>query len=816
MGLVADIVPNHVGIASSLQPWWRDVLRYGPASPFARFFDIDWEGLPHLTPGVLLLPILGAPLGDTLEAGELPLELHDGEIVFRYWDHALPLAPSTYADVLQPNGGAPPPPGIAALLPRLSAIDHESSEAARAAFGTLVRIDPAAEAFVRSRIAALNGSPGHPRSFDRLEAILFRQHYRPRHWRTAGDEINYRRFFVISDLAALRIEDPEVFNACHTFVFGLVAESVVDALRVDHVGGLADPPFYLGRLRAALDDRGCHDAPIFVEKILARDEPLAPGWPVAGTTGYDFLAAVDGLFIDPGAERALTRSHQSLTGNTRDFASVAYAAKREIAGRWFTSEIDRLAVHLDEIAASDRRAYDLTLRSIRDTVLALLSAFPVYRLYKPEQARQALRTATREAAAREPLDPVALEFVARTLEPPAEGVTEDPRRTGFRRRFGHLSVPIVAKGAEDTAFYRYSRLLSLNEVGADPEVFATSPASLHRWLGDRSASWPQAMSASTTHDTKRSEDVRARLNALSEFAAEWHVEASAWFALAGPHRGSLDGRAVPSPELEYYLYQSLVGSWPGEVTSAYRHRIAAHLTKAMREAAAETSWTGINAPYEQLSLAFLDQLLADSAFIGRLHRFVATIEPVAILNSLSALVLKTLAPGIPDFYQGSELPLLTLTDPDNRAPVDFAALERRFENARTATPPLNEPAAKLWLTHRLLAARRRAPAAVSSGSYVPLVASGAHAERVFAFARHAVGEWLVVLTPRLVRPLLEPGSPGIPASAWGDTSVDPPRGVGAWESLLDHRALAGGTGRCADLLATLPFAVLLGREVTQA
>jgi (1->4)-alpha-D-glucan 1-alpha-D-glucosylmutase len=812
MGLIADIVPNHVGIAGSRQPWWHDVLRYGASSPFARYFDIDWDGLPHLPAGVLLLPILGSPLGEVLENGELHMELHEGEPVFRYGDHALPFAPCTYAGLLvdsEPHDDLPPE--IAALLPALSAVERDDAENARQRFASLVRSDRSVATYVEGRIGALNGVHGDPHSFDRIEALLLRQHYRPRYWRTAGDEINYRRFFVISDLAALRIEDPEVFDACHGFILELVAEGIVDALRVDHIGGLADPPGYLRRLRDALDERACESVPIFVEKILARQESLPLGWPVNGATGYEFLAAVDGLFIDPGGEPSLTATYESFTGNVTDFATIAYHAKHAIADRWFASEIDRLVGDLDELALTDRRAHDITLRSLRRVVLALLAAFPVYRMYEPEQAREALRLAARDAAARESLDAAALDFVERCLEPPDAGEAEDSTRAGFRQRFGHLSVPIVAKGVEDTAFYRYSRLLSLNEVGADPEVFGTDAGRLHAWLAERAAHWPLAMSTSTTHDTKRSEDARARLSALSEFAAEWREEIAVWSRLASTYRGSLDGSVAPGAELEYYLYQTLVATWDEGGRDSYRDRIAAHMTKAMREAAVETSWLAVNQPYEDLALAFLDGLLADPEFLPRLARFVKRIHPVATLNSFGALALKVLAPGVPDFYQGSELPLLTLTDPDNRAPVDFAALDDALRSFGSGPPPLVDTTAKQWLTRRLLAVRAAHAELLSAGEYVPLSVSGQHRDRIFAFGRQLAEEWLAVVVPRLTRPLLAPGEPIIPPEAWADTAVGLPAGVNRWRCLLNDAEVESGTFHCRDRLARFPFAVLQGK-----
>ncbi|HEX5502381.1 MAG TPA: malto-oligosyltrehalose synthase [Thermomicrobiales bacterium] len=845
MGLLADIVPNHVGLAGGANPWWRDVLRHGPASPYAPYFDINWDAQPHLPSGKLVYPILGRPFGAALEAGELRLDLADGDLVLRYYDHALPLAPATYPQIV----GLPPPElrarlgdpaaltALAGILDALPAAPPAQADRLLERFRALLASEPALAAHVRARLDTLNGRPGDPASFDALDALHAAQHYRLASWRVSGEEINYRRFFDINDLAAIRVEREDVFMATHRLLGDLVARGVVTGVRVDHVDGLYDPAAYLQRLRrllraasAGLTDR---EPPIYVEKILAAGEALPPDWPVAGTTGYDFLAHADGLLVDRTGSRELTLLHERLAGGPARPADIAYAAKRQVTRTAFAGEVNVLAAELYRLAQRRRRWRDLTLRQLRQALETTLACFPVYRTYiVGEQAgapdAAIVERAMAEARRREPaLADGALDFLAAVLLLAGDDLDPDERarRVRFRRRFQQLSGPVMAKGVEDTTFFRYPRLLSLNEVGGDPAAFGMPVKEVHRWLAARARDWPHALSATSTHDTKRSEDTRARLHVLSEVPRAWRVEVRAWARLNRRFRATLHGDPVPDAGVEYHLYQTLVGAWPAGMVAPddeYRARLAEYLTKALREMKLATSWTDPDARYEAACQDFLAALLdpvRSADFLARLAAFVARIAPAGALNALAALTLKALAPGCPDFYQGTELPALTLTDPDNRRPVDYARREALLA-ALPARPPadLAAPEAKLWFTHRLLALRARWPDLLAEGDYRPLATRGRHARSVFAFARRRGDACLVVALPRLTARLLGADSAPPRGDRWEDTAVELPRAVGGWRDELGAGEPPAAPGRlvpCRDLFAALPFAVLAGEVTTR-
>ncbi|MCK9519233.1 MAG: malto-oligosyltrehalose synthase, partial [Dehalococcoidia bacterium] len=738
MGLILDIVPNHVGVGAD-NPWWRDVLRFGQGSRYAGYFDIDWEAQPQMATGVLVIPILGKPFGRALEDGELRLDLDDGELVVRYWEHVLPISPQSYPAVL----GLPPvdlrgavhdPAGFATLMELLDELprsDTAHSEVLLARWRELLREEPVLEQFVRRCLEALNGTPGNPGSFDRLEHLLLEQHYRLADWRVSGEELNYRRFFDVNDLAGIRVEREDVFEEVHRLVFQLVERGIATGIRVDHVDGLHHPEQYLkrlsDRLAKAAREHTSGRVPIYVEKILEGDEQLNRDWPVDGTTGYEFMARVDGLQIHGAGRGVMDATYRRFTGFHRRFERIAYEARLEVAESAFAGEVNVLALHLHRIAQRHRLHRDNTLRAFRDALEAVLASFPVYRTYLgpgvAEQSTRYLHRAIEEARRRDQrLSPDAVAFLAEVLL--LEGNLEPDeleRRVHFRRRFQQLSGPIMAKGLEDTALFRYNRLISLNEVGSEPARFGRPPEEVHTWMERRAREWPAAMSAGSTHDTKRSEDVRARLNVLSEMPAEWQREVLQWQRLNERHRGEAHGEPAPSANLEYYLYQTLVGTWPdGGVDEHYRERMRTHLTKAMREAKTETSWTNIDEAYEEGAYAFLDAILdrrRARAFLRRLSGLVARIAPAGALNARAALVLRVLAPGFPDFYEGSEGEALTVTDPDNRQPIDFGTLQATLTSTEGERPALLTPAGKLWLARELVHIRREHEPAFRDGTY---------------------------------------------------------------------------------------------------
>ncbi len=827
LGLVLDIVPNHVGIAGGTNPWWEDVLRYGPASRYAQHFDIDWGAS-----GVLVYPVLGKPFGAALESGEIRLELVGGEPRVRYYEHSFPLAPDTYPDVIR----LPPvslgsktshPRSLPDLIEILQSLPEASREEAETALGRMREIltsEPAMREHVERGLEELNGKVGDPESFDQLDAVLSEQRYRLAYWRVSAEEINYRRFFDINDLAAIRQEREEVFEETHRLLFELVARGIVTGVRVDHVDGLNDPGGYLGRLSSRLREAaGGRGVPIYVEKVLEPGERLPRDWPVAGTTGYDFMSRNDGLMIDRESARALTETYERVTGRSDRFRDVVYRSKRLIEDTSFSGEISVLAGELHRMARRHRSHRDDTLRSLRHAIEATLACFPVYRTYVSEEPsdfgeEEYIEEAIAEVRRREPGIPSdALGFLEEVLLLREAEPEEMARRAAFRRRFEQLSSPIMAKGFEDTALYRYNRLVSLNEVGNDPSTFGAPPRQVHAWLEERARDWPHALSASSTHDTKRGEDVRARLHVLSQVPREWRGEVRAWAGLNARYRSTLYGDPVPGPNTEYLIYQTLVGTWPegGRVDGEYRERLHAYLTKALREAKAQTSWLLPDERFESACHDFLTAILdtrRSRAFQRRLTAFCERISLSGRLNSLSELVIKATAPGVPDFYQGEELWDDSLTDPDNRRHVDFALREQLLAGLTDVpTADLSEPSAKLWLTHRLLALRARALELFASGSYEPLEVEGERAEHAFAFARERGGRWVAVVVPRLTYWMTEPpgGVPlGIPA--WRDTRVRLPAGVADWHDGLTGRVVAADREvRLGDLLEALPFAVLL-------
>lgn len=835
LGLIQDFVPNHVGLAGGVNPRWQDVMRYGPASRWASYFDIDWQAQPHMRTGVLVYPTLGKPFGEVLESGELRLVLNEDDFALQYYEHFFPLAPETYSDI-----AGLPPLGLRAELNDPAAVNDliqaietlrtappADAEPALEQFRRIVRAEPAVRRYLEERLEGINGAPGDSASFDQLDAILARQHYRLTYWRISGEEINYRRFFDINDLAGIRVEREDVFEETHRLLLELVVQGLVTGIRIDHVDGLYDPGAYLAHLRSRLREVSGREVPVYVEKILEAEERL-PGWPVEGTTGYEFMARTDGLLIARAGSREMTQTYERFTGRSIRFRDVVYGAKRQITESAFAGEINVLSMQLHHIAQRHRRHRDNTLRSLRDAIEATLASFPVYRTYLEGDSPQpgdaeVIAEAVSEAHRREkglPQDALRLLQEVLTLERQDLDPDELAQRAHFRRRFQQLSGPVMAKGLEDTAMYRYNRLVSLNEVGGDPSRFGIPPQEVHRWLQDRAETGPTALSAGSTHDTKRSEDARARIDVLSEVAHEWSVAVRSWARLNSRHRTVVGGDPAPGPNTEYLFYQNLIGSWPAGGPASepeYVERMKGYLLKAVREMKAITSWTEPDEKYEAACMQFVEAVLdptRSAAFIERVGAFVRSILPAAGVNSLGGVLLRLTAPGVPDIYQGSELWNLSLTDPDNRRPVDFDRREALLSGLDGAVPAdLSCEEAKLWLIHRLLRLRSEHYELFLSGGYQPLRVRGSHAENLFAFARRHEQETLVVLIPRLITQI--PGRErSVPlGDRWADTTVDLPRGTDAWRNALTGEEVEGQEGApCRELLRKLPFTVLLSGE----
>ena len=855
MGLVLDFVPNHMGVGGKDNAWWLDVLEWGRASPYAEFFDIDWHGSRPDLAGKVLLAVLGGPYGSVLENGEIRLrfEREDGSFSAWYYDHRFPIAPYGYAVMLRDAGVSGEAgeqllrlaDGFARLRPprgkkRLGAARAKGTQLKFELAG-LAQREPAVAAVLAQAADRVNGEPNKPASWRRLHTLLEAQAYRVAYWRTAADEINYRRFFNINDLAGIRVELPELFERAHRLVLTLVAEGRLQGLRIDHIDGLYDPAGYCERLQREAASASRLPAGAFyitVEKILAPYESLRE-WPVAGTTGYDFIREAGGLFIDPAGEAALLRGYRRFTGRYEGFDTVLHAGKRRITEVNLASETGVLAAGFHSLSRSHWLSRDFTLNGMRAALEEVIAAFPVYRTYVGEagtapEDRRYIDWAVAQAKQRWPgIDTSVFDFVYGVLTLDFARPGSGYSRRAVQRlamRFQQLTGPVMAKGAEDTAFYRYVPLLALNEVGGDPSRFGISVAAFHRQAEARARRWPLGMLASSTHDTKRGEDARSRLALISERPRDWVKRVSLWSRLNRFRRGEVEGEPAPDRNDEYFFYQTVLAAWPLELGPAdaaglesFAARVLATMTKAVREAKERSSWSNPNAAYEAVLGRFVAGALDGSKpnpFLIDMHGFVEGVARAGAINSLAQTLVKLAAPGIPDIYQGSELWDFSMVDPDNRRPVDWGARRRILvELVERFGPPRGmdrqgfaELAAhwrdgreKLFLTWRALALRAAAPEVFAGGAYQPLETTGRHADRLCAFARSADGKLAVAVTPRLVLPLL--GENG--GIDWSDTAVKLPAAA-AWRDALAGRELGvrDGAVAAAELLADFPVALL--------
>ena len=890
MGHVLDIVPNHVGIMGSDNAWWLDVLENGQASAYAQYFDIDWQSDDPALNGKVLIPILGDHYGHVLERGELVLrfERDTGSFAIFHHEHRLPVDPRDYPLILKraleiagsERLGEEDGADFASLIDAFGHLPHRDADAPAAREERqrdkevhkrrLVRIcgrNAAVPEAIGAAVQALNGTAGDAASFDELHRLLESQAYRLAYWRVASDEINYRRFFDVNDLAALRMENEAVFEATHRLAFELVAAGKLDGLRIDHPDGLYDPVQYFRRLqqRAAVmvaaaapgssADAGTGERPLYlvVEKITASFEHLPEDWPVHGTTGYRFVNVVTGLTIDGSAKARLDRGYRAFTELTASWPDVAYESKRLILSSSLAAELNVLATGLARIARAERNTRDFTENTLKQALIEVIACFPVYRTYIAAQVSGedrryidwAIANARRRGAG---IDGAVYDFVRAVLlgEATAALAHVAPLARAFAMKFQQVTAPVTAKGVEDTALYRFNRLVSLNEVGGEPDAFGTSVRAFHADAQYRLRHWPHELLASSTHDTKRSEDVRARINVLSEIPGEWRRALERWRRMNRSRKREVDNQPAPSANDEYLLYQTLLGSLPLEAlpegaptdwTEEYRKRIEAYLLKAVREAKLHTSWANPNAAYEEALRQFITGLLeprAGNLFLADLLQLARPIAHVGLLNGLSHTLCKLTAPGVPDTYQGSELWDFSLVDPDNRRAVDYQRRRELLESLNgweSAAPAArnarlqgmlersHDGLPKLFLIWRVLQYRRAHEALFAEGDYLPLRVLGSHAAHVCAFARRLGEERLLVIAPRLYHRLLQ-GAMRQPlgAQVWADTRIELPAELAAtaYRSCLDGTAVrADGTdGRHALALATVlaqfPVALLSG------
>jgi (1->4)-alpha-D-glucan 1-alpha-D-glucosylmutase len=815
MGLVVDIVPNHMAIGPANR-WWWDVLENGPSSNFADHFDVDWDPPSSALRNRVLLPVLGDHYGRVLDAGELRLVREGSAFVFTYYEQRFPAGPASVGDLLARAAARCALPTLGFLadrlleLPAASVTDRETRQRRHRDLGVLqawlaelltdthagaAPADASVVAAVDAEVEAVNADPA------RLHELLERQSYRLAWWRTAASELDYRRFFDITELVGLNVDHLHVFDAIHAYPVRWVERGLVDGLRVDHLDGLRQPEAYLQRLTAAAPG-----AWLVVEKILEHGEELPRTWPVAGTTGYDFAARVGGVLVDPAAAGPLTEWYERLTGEAEPFPEVARRATVQVLEQLLATDVNRTTELLARVCEAELRHRDHPRAALRTAVAEVLASFPVYRTYgRPGPGRfvvepvdrERIEAAVADVRTRRPdLDADLLDFVAAVLS----GEVDTPEAREFVERFQQLSGPAHAKGYEDTAFYRYTRFVAANEVGADPGRVGLDVAAFHAANAAAAEAWPAAMTATATHDTKRSEDVRARLALLAEIPDEWGAAVERWMAANARHRGGPDG-AWPDRPTELLLYQTLVGAHPLPV-----ERLQAFATKAIREAKLHTAWTAVNPAYEDAVAGFIDGILGDDAFRADLDAFAGRLVAPGRVVALTQVLLKLTSPGVPDTYQGTELWDDSLVDPDNRRPVDWDRRRRLLAELPGLTPEEvvardDEGLPKLLVVHRALRLRQqRSHAFVPAegpASYAPLSVTGDRAEHLVAYAR---GGEVVALAPRLVLSL---------AGDWRDTTVELP--PGSWRDVLTGDVVDGGTTAVAKLLGRFPVG-LLARE----
>jgi len=870
MGLMLDLVPNHMGVFKADNGWWLDVLEHGQASRYAGYFDIDWEPASEEFAGKILVPILGDQYGNVLERGELALRLDPaaGELSLWYHEHRLPIRPVEYPRVLLmgvdrllrdvADGVADALRRVADEFASVPIVSMDAGAArdaalagaeAKAALAALCASESGVTRFIEANAETINGIPGQSASFDALHALISGQAYRLAFWRVAADDINYRRFFDINDLAALRAERQDVFTATHRRVLDLVGRRKADCLRIDHPDGLLDPAAYFERLQMAASAALGEGAPIdahrravyvVIEKILAGHERLPQTWPVHGGTGYRFMNVVNGLFVDSRAHARFDRLYAAFIGEHLDFDDVLRRCKTQIIVYALASDLNRLATALTRIAKRNRRTCDFTSNAIRRALVDVVACFPVYRTYVTassitEEDRRHIDWAVAVAKRASTADDTSVfDLIGSILRDDVR--SSDPALASavseFIQRFQQFTAPAMAKGLEDTSFYIFNRLVSLNEVGGNPRSFGLTVHAFHRASVLRAKTWPNAMLATATHDNKRGEDVRSRIDVLSEMPAAWRLALRRWRQFNRRHRTSVDGVSAPSRNDEYLLYQTLLGAWPLEpltqsVLDAFRGRIHAYMQKAVREAKVHTSWINSQSEYEDALARFIDGLLGTlepNQFIQDVLPLQQRLAAVGCVNSLAQTAIKLTSPGVPDTYQGTELWDLSLVDPDNRRPVDYTLRERMVRDF--AVPGTgdglgaellanwSDGRVKLWLTWRLMQLRKRRAAWLENAGYAPVRVQGTCSRRVCAYVRSGDGAHLLCVVPRLWLDLVpEPGRWPVGAAAWGDTCLTFPKAGPQWRNVLTgeiaHAELNGAGSRLAmgTVLSSFPVGV---------
>ncbi len=890
MGLLLDIVPNHMGVGND-SIWWQDVLQNGRASEYATFFDIDWEPLEPDMRGKLLLPILGSHYGEELESKKIQVVFENGSAFIHYYDHSFPIAtrtipllfpeeddekngvPLSFRDLLKEMTHIPPHDTVD---PNLAAQRREQLAELRPRLREAL-LSESLQPILRQAAERVNGTEGHPRSFDLLHALLEVQPYRLAYWRVSSEEINYRRFFDINDLVGLRMEDPAAFAQTHSLVRGLLAKQQITGLRIDHCDGMFNPRQYLIRLQllyvasqcsgetaqepvsrngiesGILDSLRGYDwtrsqGPLYtvVEKILEPREALPREWPVRGTSGYDFLHLANHVFIQAQNEDRFTALYAKILGRIVDPDELIYRSKLQVMHTSLASEVYVLTNLLNQLSNRDRHARDFTESILETVIRETIACFPVYRTYIDDRGQYTERDIAFIAQAiwrakyhNREIDGSAFDYLQNTLLLGDRNDEKYQARLYFALKFQQLTGPVMAKGVEDTAFYVYSRFLSSNEVGSSLKAFGISSDFFHASNQDRLQKSPDSMLGTSTHDTKRSEDVRNRLNVLSEIPTQWSSIVRRWVRMNARHKQKLaDGRIVPDANEEYFIYQSIVGAWPlqmetREDRTRFLERMKQYCAKAFSEAKVNLSWTNPNPAYFDAVNSFLSRILVptnrlrETRFVETLKAFLPPVQLFGAVNSLAQLVLKIASPGVPDFYQGTDLWDLSLVDPDNRRPVDYVlrkqvldALREMHEREGGAAVcsevlrTLPDGRIKLWTMHRALITRNGLHLLFRHGEYIRLNIEVEKQQNALAFLRRdpATQQSVLIVVPRFACSLAG-AKPHLPlADVWGQATLSLPgqtpknfRNVFTGEVI---RADETGRLHLRDLLAHYPVAML--------
>jgi (1->4)-alpha-D-glucan 1-alpha-D-glucosylmutase len=798
LGQVLDIVPNHMAISGRRNRYWWDVLENGPASRYANYFDIDWRSHEEKLRNKLLVPILGDHYGHVIARGEIQIKRQGGEFFLRYFDHELPLAPKSLPTILDPAAAQCGSDYLAFLADSLSRLPdpasksrsgaierHRDKEVIRGLLDRLFQEVPFIAETVDSVLEKLT------KDVNALDDFLEHQNYRLAYWRTSEQELGYRRFFDVNTLVGLRMESPHVFADTHALILGWLREGVLDGIRVDHPDGLRDPGEYFDRLREAADEVW-----IVAEKILEPGEPLPRAWPIDGTTGYDYLNEAGGLFVNSENADEFTQIYSSFTGESTDYPAICRDKKHRVMRDLLGSDVNRLTSLFSEICECHRDRRDYTRQDIIRAIREVVACLSVYRTYvvpnrnemTPEDESYVTQAIEAAKVNRPEIDAELFDFVADVLLLRVRGAMESE----FVFRFQQFTGSVMAKGVEDTAFYCFNRLISLNEVGGDPARFGISPEAFHEFCGQVQRSRPRTMLASSTHDTKRSEDVRARINVISEIPGAWEAALDRWASMNEKYKKE----QLPDRNTEYFLYQTMLGAWP-----IPRERLLPYMEKACREAKQQTSWHAPNEAFELATREFIEALYKDAGFLEDFEAFLEPLIKPGRINSLSQVLLKLTSPGIPDTYQGSEIWDLSLVDPDNRRPVDYDLRRRLLSeisnlNVNEVWQRIDEGLPKLWTIYHALQARRmHASAFADEAAYQPLLGNGEKADHLVAYMR---GDEMIVMVPRLTTTL---------DSHWRDTSLQVP--CGKWRNQLSGAVYNGSKFDVGAILAPFPVALLL-------